>query len=340
MLLVAGAAAVAALLAGRDEEGPEPSAAEGAALFRKDFTPSEGLGPLFNERSCAACHLEPSVGGVGRDGLATVLRIGRLTDDGFDAMVGRGGPFAHAHSIAELGARCDRAAGVPEGANVTSVRNAQQLFGAGLIDAIPDDVIRAQPKRAGVNGRPNVIAGRVGRFGWKADVPTLERFVSQALRNEIGITSDLAGAPRGRCTGERDGPEVGPDVVKALAAFVASLPAPRPTDEDTVLFVETGCAACHVPALHDVPLYSDLLLHDMGRSLDDRVSAGVATGAEWRTAPLWGLKHRKRLLHDARATTIEAAILAHGGEAEQAVRRFRALAPDQSRRLLAFLRTL
>ena len=68
-------------------------------------------------------------------------------------------------------------------------------------------------------------------------------------------------------------------------------------------------------ATRDVPLYSDLLLHDMGRALDDRVVQGSARGAEWRTAPLWGLSSRPRYLHDGRADSIEAAIVAHGGEA-------------------------
>jgi CxxC motif-containing protein (DUF1111 family) len=81
-----------------------------------------------------------------------------------------------------------------------------------------------------------------------------------------------------------------------------------------------GCAKCHVPALAgvngDVLLYSDLLLHDMGPALDDKIVQGNATGADWRTTPLVGLAARRRYLHDGRAATLRDAILAHGGEAE------------------------
>jgi CxxC motif-containing protein (DUF1111 family) len=288
-----------------------------------------------------------------------VLRIGRLTDAGFDPMLGRGGPFAHAHTISELGVACDRPPGIPAGANVTSVRNAPPLFGGGLIDAIPDEVIRAGavPRGNGVRGRPNLVRGpggrkRVGRFGWKADTATLEQFVAEALRGELGVTSPLAPAASlppetsTRCPGESPDPEAEEHVVASLTAFVAALPAPRPRRSDragAAIFEETGCAACHVPTLNAgrraVPLYSDLLLHDMGRALDDRVVQGSAGGRDWRTAPLWGLADRTRYLHDGRATSLEAAILAHGGEAAAATGRFRALSPEQRRSLMEFLRT-
>jgi CxxC motif-containing protein (DUF1111 family) len=95
-----------------------------------------------------------------------------------------------------------------------------------------------------------------------------------------------------------------------------------------------------VPSLGGVPLYSDLLLHDMGRALDDGFIQAAATGKDWRTAPLWGLSQRSRFLHDGRARSIEAAILAHGGEAEAMAQRFRALAAADRGALLAFLSTL
>jgi len=341
------------------DSGSPSDASRGAELFRTKFTPEQGLGPLFNERSCSGCHAFPKVGGMGRNGLATVLRVGRLTDAGFDPLVGRGGPFGHSHAVSELGVDCGREAGIPAGANVTSVRNSPQLFGSGLIDAIPDKAIRAGAvaRGDGVRGRPNLVRGpdgrkRVGRFGWKANAATLELFVASALRNEIGVTSLLAPAgsrPRGsnRCPGESDGPEIDQDSVAALVAFVAELPPPQSRSSEqagAVLFRETGCTACHLPALkagrREVPLYSDLLLHDMGRALDDRVVQGVAGGREWRTTPLWGLRDRTRLLHDGRATSVEAAILSHGGEAKTARRRFHSLPAAQRRNLIEFLRSL
>ena len=336
-----------------------PLAQRGGELFRTEFTPEEGLGPLFNERACSACHAFPAVGGVGRRGLATVLRVGQLTDAGFDALIGRGGPFARAHSISELGVACDRSAGIPAGVNVTSVRNTPSLFGSGLIDAISDETIRAGAARArgaGVTGRPNLVRGpdgrkEIGRFGWKADTPTLELFVAEALRNELGVTSLLAPAgplPAGvsPCEGESSAAEADADAVAALTAFVATLPAPRPRASHpagAAVFNESGCAACHMPSLkagmRRVPLYSDLLLHDMGRALDDRVVQGSAGGREWRTAPLWGLADRTRYLHDGRADSLEAAILDHGGEAAGARRRFRSLSSAERRSLMKFMHT-
>lgn len=344
----------------RSQEDGSPRAAEsGAKLFRTEFTPEQGLGPLFNERACSGCHAEPSIGGVGPDGLATVLRAGRLTDSGFDPRFGNRRIEARAHAISELGVDCDRSAGIPAGANVTSVRNTPPLFGAGLIDAIPDEVIRAGAvdKGDGVRGRPNLVRGvdgreDVGRFGWKADGSTLELFVAEAFRSELGVTSPLAPGdpiPAGTtlCPGESSTPDIDRDAVSAVTAFVADLPAPAPRSSHppgAAVFEQAGCASCHVPALQadagPVPLYSDLLIHDMGPTLDDAVVQGSAGGAEWRTAPLWGLSSRTRFLHDGRADSFEAAILAHGGEAQSARERFRSLSGDELRSLLEFLGSL
>jgi CxxC motif-containing protein (DUF1111 family) len=357
VLLGVGALLAVTLIVSRDDTGTRGDAERGADLFRKEFTVERGLGPLFNERACSKCHFDPVTGGMGRGGLKTELRVGRFVGGDFDAMLGRGGPVAHAHSISGLGVECERTAGIPAGANVTSVRNTPALFGAGAIDAIPDSaIIAGAAAKYGVSGRPNLVRGsdgrrHVGRFGWKASTPALERFVAEALRDELGVTSPLApvasvpGQRRG-CEAQSSDPEIDRDAVEALTAFVAALQSPQPPDGPTAgeaVFQEIGCAACHTPTLGSgsrrVTLYSDLLLHDVGPVLDDRVVQGSATGPEWRTTPLWGLADRKRLLHDGRATTIEAAILAHGGEAQRARDRFRALSPQRRRSLLAFLRS-
>jgi CxxC motif-containing protein (DUF1111 family) len=336
------------------------AAQRGAQLFRAQFTVAEGLGPLFNRRSCAGCHGFPSAGGVGRDGLATELRVGRITPSGFDPMLGVGGPFAREHSISELGVRCSLSPGIPAGANLSSVRNSPPLFGDGLIDAIPDRVIlsrAAAERRLGVPGTPNLIRGpdgslRVGRFGWKGDIPTLQLFVAGALRNELGVTNPLAATdslPRGapHCPGESTHPEATAQVVAELTAFVSQLPAPESSTSPVAgqkVFDRLGCDVCHVPTLGTgqlrVNLYSDLLLHDMGPALDDHVVQGRASGSDWRTAPLWGLATRTRYLHDGRATTLTAAIEAHGGEAAPARKRFTELSATQRASLLAFLKSL
>ena len=100
-------------------------------------------------------------------------------------------------------------------------------------------------------------------------------------------------------------------------------------------FSSVGCAKCHVPSLrgrdgNPVTLYSDLLLHDMGAALDDKILQGSAIGAEWRTAPLVSLRLRRRYLHDGRAASLRDAVLAHGGEGQIVRDRFLDLdEPDQ-----------
>jgi CxxC motif-containing protein (DUF1111 family) len=325
----------------------------GAAIFATPLTPDTGLGPLYNGTACIDCHASPAPGGMGKDGLSTVLRVGQLTDGGFDPLVGQGGPVARAHSVTELGASCDLMPGIPPEANVTSVRNAPSLFGDGLIDTIPDEAIvaGAVAREDGVQGRVNLVNGRVGRFGWKADTVTLQQFVADAFRNEHGVTNP--GAPEdhlpalrnaaGPCAGESSGLKDDGSRVSAVAAYVGSLPAPQPASVQPAgeaVFEQIGCASCHTPSLSGVPLYSDLLLHDMGRTLDDKVVQADARGQDWRTTPLWGLGSRQRFLHDGRARTIQAAITAHSGEADPAVTRFRALSPDDRQALLAFLSEL
>jgi mono/diheme cytochrome c family protein len=344
------------------EVQPGDLVARGAQLFRANFTPKQGLGPLYNARSCLECHHTPTAGGVGRNGLSVVQRIGRYDGYEFDPLVGFGGPVARAHSIADLGVPCTLRAGPLATANLISVRNASPLYGSALMEAIPDEVIRASAAAHGkVTGRPNLVRDaqgreRVGRYGWKADISTLEQFVADAFRNELGITSPLAPAdliaPRDfDCGGspaaawDDDG-----ETVRAVTAYLASLPPPSPrlqglNPEGRLLFSSTGCADCHTPALRtiagaEVPLYSDLLLHDMGPALDDRVVQGSAKGKDWRTTPLWGLGTRPRLLHDGRATTIKEAILAHDGEAADVARGFRTLPASEQAALLTFLSAL
>jgi CxxC motif-containing protein (DUF1111 family) len=338
-LLVAGAALVFTARGGSARAGIDVQ--RGATLFETTFSPSQGLGPLFNNTSCLACHNTPAIGGGGSNGLATVLRVGRINDAVFDALLGRGGPVARGHSIAELGSTCQLSAGVPTNANITSVRNAPPLFGAGLIDMIPDAEILALavPRADGIRGKANQVGDRVGRFGWKADTPSLRQFVGEAFRNELGLTNPVA--PTDLVEGcANGGVKLDASVVDSVTAFGGSLPAPARRPGDPTLFERLGCGSCHAASLAGAPLYSDLLLHDMGRALDDGVTQGQAAGRDWRTTPLWGLRDRTRFLHDGRARTVEAAILAHSGEAEPVVQRFRGLSATDQAALLAFLGTL
>jgi CxxC motif-containing protein (DUF1111 family) len=333
----------------------------GEALFRDGFTAAMGLGPLFNGSSCAECHSDPSLGGMGPGGLATVLRIGVMRGDRFDDLDGRGGPIARAKVLPVLATGCERVPGIPSGINVTSVRNALPLHGLGLVDAIPDStlVAIAASEPAALRGRVHWMgdAGptrRAGKFGWKADLPTLELFVANAMRNEHGITNahfphDIvpSSASAAGCDSNTRPPKDDGAHLRALTAYVGALAPLPPASTNAAgkaVFEEIQCAVCHTPVIEvggrAVNLYSDLLLHDVGPLLDDGFTQGSAAGHDWRTTPLWGLSARKRYLHDGRATSLEAAIAAHGGQAAPVTRRYHDL-PEQSRQaLLAFLRSL
>jgi CxxC motif-containing protein (DUF1111 family) len=295
---------------------------------------------------------------MGWEGLALVQRVGRFENGRFDPLLGSGGPLARERSIADLGLPCDLVPGLPSEANLVSVRNTPPLYGLGLIDAIPDEVLRAAAAANGTRGRLHIVRDsrgneRIGRYGWKADTASLEQFVAEAFRNELGITSplaatDLVPASIGCQQAFREPKDDG-TVVKAVTAYIASLTPPPSKVEPQhqagqLLFASLGCSACHTPTLSangkDIALYSDLKLHDLGPALDDRVVQGDASGKEWRTSPLWALSSRSRLLHDGRATSVQEAILAHDGEAASSTEAFRQLDWPERALLLEFLSAL
>jgi CxxC motif-containing protein (DUF1111 family) len=334
----------------------------GSVLFSKEFGPADGLGPLYNARSCLTCHQSPSSGGVGLNGLALVTRIAQINSGPSAFKLDTAVPVARDKTIAELGFPCRLTHGPPPGANLISLRNASPLYGLGLIEEIADEVILANAGlQTGIRGRPNLVKDRfgresIGRFGWKGDVANLEQFVADAFRNEIGITSplaphDIAMVADSGCGPTKSGLDDDGSIIRAVTAYLAALPAPLPKtsaaksyQQGQPLFASAGCVSCHTPALPSrrgaVALYSDLLLHDMGPALNDGIVQGGAVGAEWRTTPLWGLRLRSRFLHDGRAANFAEAILAHDGDGAAASRAFRQLTKDDRNALLEFLAVL
>jgi len=347
---------------------------EGSADFQEVEEVKDGLGPVFNDVSCAACHSEPTVGG-GSTRLET--RFGRLNSNGsFDPMVEVGGSLVQDQAIAGF----DPEEKVPKklaklGATIVAQRRTTPLFGLGLVDNVPDATFEAiarlqarfTPETA---GRPNRVMNLttneivIGKFGWKGQVPTLFQFAGDAYLNEMGITNPQfpnENCPQGNCSALAENPAPGlndnGEGVDNFTNFMTLLgPPPRgPITRDVVaggvIFAALGCANCHVPALqtgpHDVRAlsnktffpFSDFLLHDMGR-LGDGIVQGDATGKEMRTAPLWGLREIKRFLHDGRATTVDQAILEHDGQGASARDRFKGLSSDAMAKLLEFLNSL
>jgi CxxC motif-containing protein (DUF1111 family) len=247
-------------------------------------------------------------------------------------------------------------------------RNPTPLFGAGLIDAIPDQAILAAAGESAARSRAmhgrvhRLKGGLVGRFGWKAQVPSLQEFVLTACANELGLENP--GHHQAPSPFVPDAMAKRPDLTgaecDALIAFVRDLPRPTVLDlgstgsavarEGSKLFASTGCADCHRPTLGDVDgIYSDLLLHDMGQSLsdsgqyygsDDSNSSDGPSPSEWRTPPLWGLRESAPYLHDGRAKDIAEAVSFHSGEAHESAQKFASQAPEQKLRLETFLMSL
>jgi CxxC motif-containing protein (DUF1111 family) len=356
---------------------PGLTKAEGDAFMAglEDFleveTVEDGLGPVFNGKSCAECHAVPSVGGSEPNaGVARETRIGRLFNGVFDPLdgsvsVNRGGGLLQQRAINLPGCRL-KGEVVPPEATFVSLRLTQPLFGAGLMEAIPEATILANQSNG---GRPNYVvnpdtgATELGRFGWKAQVATLHQFAGDAYLNEMGITNPSfphENLPQGQpmppgCDPVAD-PEDDGSGVTAFTNFMRFLaPAPRRPVTDQVrqgehVFGEIGCASCHVPTMMTGPnavaalsnqpvnLFSDLLIHDVGTG--DGIEQGQAKGSEFRTAPLWGLSRRDRFMHDGRSKSIEEAILRHGVDAQNAVNDFGGLSPSDHDALLAFLGSL
>ena len=327
----------------------------GRAAFDRDMSFSEGVGPSFNGDSCRGCHFMPVIGGAGPSGV-DAMRQGIVgPGDTFQAPVSGTGILRHSRFEAPQRPEPDPAS------NFFEPRQTPPVFGLGLIESIPREIIEANADPTdvdsdGIAGRAHVLAdGQLGRFGWKANVPSVREFVRDALTNELGITlPDEPGFSFGSGT-DADSvpdPEVDANTIDAITDYLQLLgPPPRnrqdPAREDLGenIFETVGCGDCHVPAMQttegtEVRLYSDLLLHDVSDGQVYGIVEGDAGMRDFRTAPLWGISQTPPYMHDGRASTIEAAVAAHGGEAAASRAQVSALDAEARASLLAFLRSL
>ena len=271
-----------------------------------------------------------------------------------------------------------------------SARLAPQLVGMGLLEAIPEEAVLAweDPQDAdgdGISGRAQRVEDtsgvlRLGRFGWKAGMPSVRAQVTAALNTDMGVmTADRpdpdCGEAQSGCGAS--GEELAEAHLDDLVRYVSLLGVRARRDlgdadalRGEVLFGELGCASCHRPevetsAFHPlaelrsqrIHPYTDLLLHDLGPEMADSLGEGSASGAEWRTAPLWGIglgacvtggvagspevcTPHETYLHDGRARSLEEAIRWHGGEGSASRDAFEALPGSDQAALVAFLRSL
>lgn len=394
-----------------------------AEFTKRDEVKADGLGPRMNLDSCSGCHTQPDVGGTSPPDLNPqfdffqknlqktnrlprfVTKAGPVREARFPLNRDGKTPDGGVHSIFTITGLKDADGCLlqqPDFARELRRKNVifripTPVFGAGLIEQIPDQVIldnRAMKKGNpyGIRGRVNIINaghaltarenrngndGTIARFGWKAQNKSLLVFAGEAYNVEMGISNELfqtereedpkcqfKATPNDTTNPQLAGLAVLSDIEK-FASFMRFLAPPTPS-QDTPggagsiangkkLFVETGCALCHTPALRtgtsavaalsakEVDLYSDLALHDMGDRLADGISQGQATSREFRTAPLWGLGQRIFFLHDGRTRDLKRAIQQHrsaGSEANRVVRRFFRLKQGEQQDMLNFLRSL
>jgi CxxC motif-containing protein (DUF1111 family) len=396
---------------------------------------NNGLGPRFNSNQCLSCHSQPAAGG------STPARnplIGIATLDGAKNVVPwfitQNGPIREArfkrnpngtndggvHNLFVITGRSDAPgckiaqpdflpAGNPlsgQGGNPNIIfRIPTPVFGAGLIEAIPDSAILANMKAdasmkavLGISGHPNAHLsgnanlsandGTITRFGWKAQNKSLLMFAGEAYNVEMGITNQLFPQERDETPGclfdatpndtlnftTSSPPTANPNTavisdVEAFADFMRMLapPTPAPDTPSTVNgranFLKVGCVHCHTPsfttgktiasgsstnpsaALSNQPvnLWSDLLVHHMGRDLADGITQGAAGPDEFRTAPLWGVGQRVFFLHDGRTSNLVEAIEAHkarDSEAYKVIERFNRLHAKEQQDIINFLRSL
>jgi len=373
----------------------------------------DGLGPIFNEKACGNCHTQGAIGGAG---VQIERRFGKVVNGIFNTLSNEGGSLRQLFTVGAFtglgGQACNPPLEVePADATVHNVgRLTTPLFGAGLIEAIPDSVIvaNAQNQPLSIRGtvsnvkvllpNPNQPSAlnttRVGRFGWKAGIATLAQFAADAYLNEMGISTQsciggtsvtafafeskpngvavpagcddrapahaaISGVPAstddvvGTCAAGQT--ELQDDVAEFTEFMTFLAPAPRTAIDPNInlqggtVFNAIGCAGCHllkdyvtpsapvngVPGNFTFRPRSDFLLHNIGTG-DGIGNDGdsVATTNLVRTAPLWGLHHRTKFMHDGASTSITAAIARHGGQASTARSNFNALGTSDRNAML------
>jgi CxxC motif-containing protein (DUF1111 family) len=396
---------------------------------------NNGLGPRFNANQCLACHAQPAAGGSS-PAQNPLLEIATLNGARNEVpwFITQEGPIREArfkrdsigtndgevHDLFVITGRSDAAgcniaqpdflpAGNPltgQGGNPNIIfRIPTPLFGAGLIEAIPDSAILTNMKAdaslkagLGISGHPNAHLsgnanrsandGTITRFGWKAQNKSLLMFAGEAYNVEMGVTNQLFPQERDETSGclfnatpedtlnftTTSATTANPNTavlsdIEAFADFMRMLapPIPAPDTPSAVdgraIFTKIGCAHCHTPSLNTgkmiasgsstnpsaalsnqtANLFSDLLVHHMGKGLADGITQGGAGPDEFRTAPLWGVGQRIFFLHDGRTTNLVDAIKAHrsnGSEANKVIQRFNRLSTLEQQEIIDFLRSL
>ncbi len=396
---------------------------------------NNGLGPRFNSNQCFSCHSQPSMGGTSpaKNPLPDVAALagaknvvpwfivpnGPIREARFKKS---GNADGEVHDLFVITGRSDAPgcniaqfdflpAGNPltgQGGNQNIIfRIPTPVFGAGLIEAIPDSAILANQQanasaksQLGIHGHANAhLSGNVNlsandgtitRFGWKAQNKSLLMFSGEAYNVEMGISNQLFPQERDETpsclftptpndnlnftttpsttSSGISNPAVISDI-ETFANFMRMLAPPTPvpptpsSEKGRETFARIGCVHCHTPSFttgkmiasgsatspsaalsnQTANLYSDLLVHHMGKGLADGITQGGAGRDEFRTAPLWGVGQRVFFLHDGRTTNLVEAIRDHkskGSEANRVIEHFNKLSTQEQQEIIDFLRSL
>ena len=285
----------------------------GDATFDVVYRPPDGLGPAYIRSSCASCHEAAAKGPglvqkmvlVEDDGVTAAADQSAL---GWGHTVrpfvagGATTPLLPPAGLSSL--KLSSRSGVPvfgrgymeavADSEIERVAAEQARRGdgiAGRVNRVVYTSERNPDERFHRHGKGD--AGLIGRFGLKARIATLDDFSADAAQGDMSITSPLRPAelpyPDGRTDDLHPGPDVSADIINELADYMRLLEIPRraqPSERGPLLFAQAQCSVCHVPALRtradypfaplantDAPIFSDLLLHDMGDALADGLAA-------------------------------------------------------------------
>jgi CxxC motif-containing protein (DUF1111 family) len=349
----------------------------GDDLFDLPFRPVDGLGPYFIRTSCGSCHAEGSRGPglvqkmaiVDADGVTAAADQSALP---YGHTI-RQGLAAGAMTPLTAPQRPDVLVTIRLGPPVLGRGYMEAIADAEIQRIAAEEATRSDAIHGTIpmttfdsvpsgDGFSTYHTGDtvIGRFGVKARVATLDDFTADAFQGDMGMTTPMRPTelpnPDHLTDDARAGVDLDQEHVDRVAFYLRRIAIPRRvglTERGAALFDQVACSACHTPSLHtradypiaqladiDAPVFTDMLLHDMGDGLADGMTDGGGGSRDWRTAPLIGLRFSKLYLHDGRASTVTDAILMHGGEAEASVAALTALTQADRDALIAYVEAL
>jgi CxxC motif-containing protein (DUF1111 family) len=355
----------------------------GDALFDLVYLEADGLGPNYIRNACASCHEGAGKGPGNVQKMVVVEADGQTPapDQSILAYGHTARPYYAGGAQTPLVPPADtsriklslRIGPAVFGRGYLEAIEDAEIERVEAEQALRSDGISGRINRVSFTSEPNPDqrfhhyvtgqTGLIGRFGLKARVATLDDFAADAAQGDMSMTSPMRPKelpnPDARTDDLKTGADLDIEVINELADYMRLLEIPRraaPAANGPALFEATLCAACHVPSMKtranyplaplagiSAPVFTDLLLHDLGEAMADGQTDGSAMAREWRTAPLIGLRHFRNFLHDGRAKTIEEAILLHdgaGSEAHVAVEKFRSLSEADRAALLTYVSSL